>query len=192
MLSGATKFLARKADINRLRWGKGASSSRPKRHIKAAGPSIQLEIQIDRPDIHPGVRCPRSETCRAKGMLMELPQILQGESITRLLQGAAVGVVATLIVGFQWGGWVTGGTAKEMAQKSANTALVTALAPICVDKFQRSAQAAANLTELKKVSSWQQGDFISKGGWATMPGSDAANSAVADACAIMLGSLSNK
>src|SRR5258707_4223342 len=123
---------------------------------------------------------------------MELPPILQGESITRLLQGAAVGVVATLIVGFQWGGWVTGGTAKEMAQKSANTALVTALAPICVDKFQRSAQAAANLTELKKVSSWQQGDFISKGGWATMPGSDAANSAVADACAIMLGSLSNK
>jgi hypothetical protein len=121
---------------------------------------------------------------------MEVPSILQGESLTRLLQGAAAGVIATWIVGFNWGGWVTGGTAREMAQKSATSAVVTALAPICVDKFQHSTDAASNLTELKKVSSWQQGSFISKGGWATLPGSDAANSAVADACATMLGSLS--
>ena len=120
---------------------------------------------------------------------MELPTILQGESLTRLLQGAAAGVAATLIVGFYWGGWVTGGKAAEMAQKSASTALVTALAPICVDKFQRSAEATTNMTELKKVSSWQQGSFISKGGWATMPGNDAANSAVAEACANLLGKL---
>jgi hypothetical protein len=120
---------------------------------------------------------------------MQVPAILQGDSLTRLLQGAAVGAVATMFIGFYWGGWVTGGTAKEMAQKSASTAVVTALAPICVDKFQHSAEAAANLTELKKVSSWQQGSFIAKGGWATMPGSDSANSAVADACATMLGGL---
>ena len=120
---------------------------------------------------------------------MALPPILQGDSLTRLLQGAAAGVVATLIVGFYWGGWVTGGKASEMAQKSANTALVTALAPICVDKFQHSADATTNMTELKKVSSWQQGTFISKGGWATMPGNDTANSAVAEACANLLGNL---
>jgi hypothetical protein len=120
---------------------------------------------------------------------MELPPILQGESLTRLLQGAAVGAAATLIVGFYWGGWVTGGTAKEMAQKSASSAVVTVLTPICVDKFQHSAEVATNLVELKKTTSWQQGSFISKGGWATMPGSETANSAVADACATMLGSL---
>ncbi|MGZ3410034.1 MAG: hypothetical protein ACXWKC_12655 [Xanthobacteraceae bacterium] len=120
---------------------------------------------------------------------MELPPILQGDSLTRLLQGAAAGAAATLIVGFYWGGWVTGGNATEMAKKSANTALVTALAPICVDKFQHSADASTNMTELKKVSSWQQGSFISKGGWATMPGNDTANSAVAEACATMLGNL---
>jgi hypothetical protein len=122
-------------------------------------------------------------------MRMQLPPILQGESLTRLLQGAAAGAAATLVIGFYWGGWVTGGTAKEMAQKSATTAVVTALAPICVDKFQRSAEFTANLTELKKTTSWQQGSFISKGGWATMPGGDSANSAVADACATMLGNL---
>jgi len=29
-------------------------------------------------------------------------QILQGESLTRLLQGAAAGAVATMFVGFYW------------------------------------------------------------------------------------------
>jgi hypothetical protein len=122
---------------------------------------------------------------------MQVPSILQGDSLTRLLQCVAVGAVATMFMGFYWGGWVTGGTAKDMAQKSATTALVTALAPICVDKFQHSAEAASNMTELKKTSSWLQSSFIEKGGWATFSGSDRANSPVADACATMLGSLQN-
>lgn len=117
---------------------------------------------------------------------MEMPSILQGESLTRLLQGAAAGVVATLVVGFYWGGWVTGGTATAMSQRNANLAVVNALAPICVDKFQKSDAVAANTAELKKVSTWQQGSFISKGGWASTPGANESNSAVADACANLL------
>jgi hypothetical protein len=120
---------------------------------------------------------------------MALPAVLQEESLTRLLQGAAAGAVAALVIGFYWGGWVTGGTAKEMLQKGVSTALVSALSPICVDKFQHSSDAAANLLEFKKVSSWQQGSFIEKGGWATMPGGEPANTAVAQACATMLSSL---
>ena len=120
---------------------------------------------------------------------MEMPAILQGESVTRLLQGAAVGAIATLVVGFYWGGWVTGGTAKEMVQRSTSSAVVTALSPICVDKFQQAAGAANNMAELKKVSSYQQGSFIEKGGWATLPGNDSANSSVARACAETLSSL---
>ena len=120
---------------------------------------------------------------------MQVPSILQGESLTRLLQGIAIGAVATLVVGFYWGGWVTGGAAKEMAQKSASTAVVTALAPICVDKFQRATDAPANLVELKKINSWQQGSFVEKAGWATMPGTTSPDSAVAQACAELLGNL---
>ena len=120
---------------------------------------------------------------------MQLPAIVQGDSLKRLLQGAAIGAVATLFVGFYWGGWVTGGAAKETTQRSSTAAVVAALSPICVDKFQRSAEATSNMTELKKVSSYQQGTFIEKGGWATLPGSDAANSSVAQACANMLSSL---
>jgi hypothetical protein len=120
---------------------------------------------------------------------MEMPAILRGDSLTRLLQGAAAGAVVTLIVGFNWGGWVTGGTAKEMVQRSTTSALVSALSPICVDKFQHSAEAAVNMVEFKKVSSYQQGSFIEKGGWATLPGGDRADSAVARACGEMLSNL---
>ena len=42
---------------------------------------------------------------------MQVPSILQGESLKRLLQGAAAGAVATIVVGFYWGGWSLGSTA---------------------------------------------------------------------------------
>jgi hypothetical protein len=122
-----------------------------------------------------------------KAKAMRIPSLLQGESLTRLFQGIAVGAVATIVIGFYWGGWVTGGTAKEMAQKGAESAVVSALAPICVDKFQHAANVAANMVELKKISSWEQGSFLEKGGWATMAGASSPDSAVARACAEMLG-----
>ena len=117
---------------------------------------------------------------------MALPAILQGDSLTRLLQGAGAGAVLTLIFGFYWGGWVTENTAREMAQRNTQAALVAALTPICVEKFQHSAEAANNLVELKKVATYRQGSFVEKGGWATMPGSDSVNSSVAEACANIL------
>jgi hypothetical protein len=45
---------------------------------------------------------------------METPSHLHGESLRRLLQGVAVGTIATIIIGFSWGGWVTGGSARGM------------------------------------------------------------------------------
>lgn len=101
--------------------------------------------------------------------------------------GAVVGAIALAIVGFTWGGWVTGASAELKAKQRAELAVVTALVPICVDKFRQQADASANLVELKKVSSWQQGSFIEKGGWATMPGSSSPDMAVARACAELLG-----
>lgn len=99
------------------------------------------------------------------------------------LWGAAGGAIGLAILGFTWGGWVTSGTAEAMAKLRASTAVTSALAPICVDKFQRQADAAASLAELKKANSWQRGDFVEKGGWATMAGSTSADSTVAKACA---------
>ena len=120
---------------------------------------------------------------------MEMPVLLQGESLKRLLQGAAVGVVATLIIGFDWGGWTLGSTAKTLADTAANNAVVAAIAPICVDQFQRSADASDNLTALKKVGIWEQAAFVEKGGWAVMPGSKSVDSGVPQACATLLSNL---
>ncbi len=120
---------------------------------------------------------------------MKMPVMLQGDSLTRLLQGVAIGAVATLIIGFAWGGWMLGGTAKTLADTNAKNAVVAAIAPICVDQFQRSVDATANLVELKKTSSWQQASFVEKGGWAVMPGSKAVDSGVPQACATLLNSL---
>jgi hypothetical protein len=113
----------------------------------------------------------------------------QGESLKRLLQGAAVGAVATLAIGFGWGGWMLGSSAKTLADSTANSAVVAAIAPICVDQFQRSADAANNLTALKKINGWQQATYVEKGGWAVMPGSKAVDSGVPQACAAILSNL---
>ena len=120
---------------------------------------------------------------------MNMPPILQGDSLVRLVQGTVFGALATIVLGFAWGGWTLGATAAKMSEDASKSAVVAALAPICVDKFQRNSNAAENLTELKKIASYQQTSFIEKGGWATLPGSDSANYAVAQACANMLNSL---
>src|SRR5271169_758041 len=113
----------------------------------------------------------------------------QGESLKKLLQGAALGAFATLGIGFSWGGWMLGSTAKTLADSTANSAVVAAMVPICVDQFQRSAAAANNLTELKKANVWEQATYVEKGGWAMMPGSKAVDSGVPQACAAILSSL---
>ncbi|MGO4736670.1 hypothetical protein AB4099_09010 [Bosea sp. 2KB_26] len=101
--------------------------------------------------------------------------------------GAVGGAVALAIIGFSWGGWVTQGRAERDATARSSTAVIAALSPICVVRFQQQANATEQLVELKKIGSWQQGDFIAKGGWATMPGSASPDSDVAKACAIALG-----
>jgi len=104
------------------------------------------------------------------------------------LWGLAGGAIAAAIVGFSWGDWVTGGKAEAEATQRANAAVVMALAPVCVERFQRATDVSANLAALKKVDSWSQGDFVEKGGWATAPGSKPPEqvSAVAKACASLL------
>jgi hypothetical protein len=105
------------------------------------------------------------------------------------LWGAAAGAIALAIVGFNWGGWVTGGAAEILAKNRVATAVVAALTPICVEKFRQAADASVNLAEMKKAAYvWDQSKFVEKGGWATMPGSTEPNSAVARACAESLGS----
>lgn len=104
------------------------------------------------------------------------------------LWGIAGGAVGLAIIGFTWGGWTTAAKAETAARNRADEAVVAALVPMCVDKFQHASDAPANLAALKNVSSWSQGEFVEKGGWAMLPGTHSPEqvSAVARACAASL------
>jgi hypothetical protein len=120
--------------------------------------------------------------------LTEARQMKKFPSLKPGIWGAAVGAAAISVVGFSSLGWTLGSTAERMAKERAQTAVVEVLAPICVEKFQHQADAATKLIEFKNVSSsWDRRSFIEKGGWATMAGTDAPNSAVVTACAERLG-----
>ncbi len=95
-------------------------------------------------------------------------------------------VVLTMIIGFAWGGWVTGGTALKLAEKMADDAVVKRLTPMCVVQFNRDPGKDRKLTELKATGSWQGGDYVEKQGWATMAGEAKPDSAVASECARLL------
>ena len=120
---------------------------------------------------------------------MKLPQL--PPTTKPFLWGAVTGAIALSIFGFNWGGWVTGGTAEKNAVLRADKATVSALTPICISQFQASAKAPASLAALKATKEWEQTDFVLGRGWATIPGGkDAApNRDVASACAEALNKL---
>ena len=120
---------------------------------------------------------------------MELPPILKGDSLTRLAQGAFVGAVATLVVGFNFAGWVLGSTAEKDAARRVNTALVQVYTPVCVERFQHQVNVNVKWAELTKVESWRRDDYIKETGFATPPGSNSPNEPIAGACADALSKI---
>jgi alpha/beta superfamily hydrolase len=95
-------------------------------------------------------------------------------------------IVATLVIGFSWGGWVTGGTATKMAADAAVGASAQLAAAECVHRFKDGPDATAQLAVLKKADNYDRSDLIQKGGWATMPGSKDPVEGAADICAQQL------
>jgi hypothetical protein len=112
---------------------------------------------------------------------MQMPAILQGESLTRLLQGAVAGSVATMFVGFYWGGWSLASTAEKTARERSELAVISALAPVCADKFRALPDAEAKKVALSKVDSWRRRDEFPKE-LITLPGESYPSSALTDAC----------
>lgn len=103
-----------------------------------------------------------------------------------LFWSCVASAVVTMIIGFSWGGWVTGGTARQTAAIMAEEAVVKRLAPICVLQAARDPAKGGKLVALKEESSWQRGEYIGKQGWATMPGEQEFDRKVAEACAALL------
>lgn len=98
------------------------------------------------------------------------------------LWGAAAGGLAIAIAGFSWGGWVTGSTAEEMAADRAKAEVVAALVPICVEQSRQDPRFAEQLAALEDAKSYRRRGILMESGWATMPGAEEADRAVANAC----------
>ncbi len=103
------------------------------------------------------------------------------------VMGAIAGGIATMAVGFNYGGWYLGSSAETLADKQSNAAVVAALVPVCISQSQMDPEGIVKLKTFSAIkSSYEQRDFVMKAGWATMPKADAPNQALASACADVL------
>jgi hypothetical protein len=106
---------------------------------------------------------------------MDIPALV----VPATLSGVVGGAIAAIIIGFAWGGWVTGGTVEKMEAESAEKAIVLAFTPLCVAKAERQPE---QLVLLKKERDWNRDEFVIKAGWVANV-SEKYRSAVAEACA---------
>ena len=102
------------------------------------------------------------------------------------LQGAVAGAVTLAIIGFNWGGWVTEGTASKMTQEASNSAVAAALTPHCLARSVADPASADIMADLDKAGIWQKRSIIEKAGWATPLGSEKPSWELAESCLIKL------
>ena len=95
-------------------------------------------------------------------------------------------MIAVLVAGFGLSGWVTGGSARQMAEEAAAAAHNQLAAAVCAEHFMRASDARARLAKLEQLPFWERDDYVSAGGWGTMPGEKEASGAVAEMCAARL------
>jgi hypothetical protein len=62
-------------------------------------------------------------------------------------------VAATIVIGFGWAGWITSGTATQLATDAAAGASAQMAAADCVVRFKNGPDATAQLAALKKADS---------------------------------------
>ena len=102
--------------------------------------------------------------------------------------GLILGAVGAIVIGFNWGGWITGKTSLATTE----AAVLSTRAAICVAQFTKAPKYQERLKELKATNSWERAAVIEKGGWDRMPGEDKAEPTVGRACADGLDSALEK
>lgn len=96
--------------------------------------------------------------------------------------GAVAGAVAMTIFGFSVMGWTTANSAERNAQDRADTAVASALVPLCITKAQQDPDAAKIAKFRAEESSYSRYQLVSDAGWATVMGSSSSSWLLARAC----------
>jgi hypothetical protein len=107
-------------------------------------------------------------------------------SKTMLFWLCVASIAFTIFAGFNWGGWMTGHSAHEMAQQAASRSRAETVSAICVDRFMKAPDAQAQMASLHQTASWMRSRHLEDAGWVTLPGSDKPVDAAADICAARL------
>jgi hypothetical protein len=108
-------------------------------------------------------------------------------SKTFLVWACIATAIATMIIGFSWGGWVTSGTSRTAAATAGDVARGELASAICVQRFNAAPDATSKLIEFKALTdSYKKRQFVEAGGWATMPGQTSPDSRSVEGCATAL------
>lgn len=116
---------------------------------------------------------------------MKITQVLK-DKISVGVWCALGSAILTMVIGFNWGGWVRGSTSLDMGQKMARVAVVERMAPICVSQFNHDPKRDENFIILEAKSSWEQAKYIKLQGWATMPTEETPDSEIAARCSELI------
>ena len=120
---------------------------------------------------------------------MQIPSILYGESLKRLVQGAIAGGAALMIVGSFWPGWVLESTAQKRIAALQKSILVNALAPACADKFRNQPDVTAQVAALKDVATWHRDRHMVERNFVVKSGVSVTDDDIAAACINLLADL---
>jgi hypothetical protein len=110
-------------------------------------------------------------------------------SKVQIFWAAVAAVAVTLIIGFGFAGWVTGGTAQKQVAEAAANARHELAAAVCVEDFMAGKDAGRLLVKLKGAGWFERSELLAKGGWATMPDRKEPSSVVATMCASKLSEM---
>lgn len=102
------------------------------------------------------------------------------------LMGALIGSGVAVTLGFTFGGWQTAVRSAGGSASAARAAVTTALVPVCLEQSRRDPSREARMSLLRQASLATRRDLLMNTGWATMPGSQAADRDLAQACLVAL------
>ena len=110
------------------------------------------------------------------------------ERLTYSFLGAVAGCVATIVVGFSLGGWMTGGGYAQAAIDAVRAEVTKVLVPHCIDQALHDPQFLQTLALIKSASNYNRTKILIQAGWATLLPMTDPDLVIANACMEMLTS----
>jgi hypothetical protein len=101
----------------------------------------------------------------------------------KMVAGAVIGGIATLIMGFTSGAWIMSSKAEMMAESRASAAIVTVLTPMCLANFQKAGDATVQRTALRDAPEWKRKLLVEEAGWDKVFDESSPQSGLSAACA---------